>query len=171
MKYREEYVRIIRIEKNRWKVSAGQWLPRPVDEVFSFFGDARNLNLITPPLIHFRIITPLPVTMETGVRLDYIIRLRGIPVTWRTAITAWEPGVRFVDEQRRGPYRQWIHEHTFTPCEGGTWCGDTVHYIPPGGALINRLFVEPDVMKIFTYRQQAMKMLFSEPDLMTSIPT
>lgn len=155
-----EGVRIDPAGDRRWRVTAGLWLPRPLDEVFAFFAAAENLNLITPPWVHFRILTPLPVAMRVGARIDYVIRLRGVPVQWKTEITAWEPGVRFIDEQRSGPYREWIHEHTFQVMDGGTWCGDTVLYRPPGGALINRFFVEPDVLRIFTYRHERMKRLF-----------
>ncbi len=160
-----EGIRIDRSGSSRWKVTAGLWLPRPLEEVFSFFSAAENLNLITPNWVYFRILTPLPVKMEVGARIDYVIRLRGIPVAWKTEITAWEPGVRFIDEQRSGPYREWIHEHTFQTMDGGTWCGDTVHYRPPGGSLVNRLFVQPDVHKIFAYRHQAMKRIFNSSAL------
>lgn len=159
---RREGIRIDRAGRSRWRVTAGLWLPRPVDEVFAFFAAAENLNLITPPWVNFRIITPLPITMKVGARIDYVIRLHGIPVTWKTEITAWEPGVRFIDEQRKGPYREWIHEHTFRAMDGGTWCGDTVDYRPPGGSLVNRIFVQPDVFRIFTYRHETMKRWFGQ---------
>jgi ligand-binding SRPBCC domain-containing protein len=145
--------------RGRWRVHAALWLPRTVDDVFPFFAAAENLNLITPPWVNFRITSPLPITMQVGARITYVIRLKGLPVTWETEITAWEPGVRFIDEQRRGPYRQWMHEHTFESADGGVWCRDTVDYIPPGGALVNRLFVQPDVFRIFSYRHQAMRRL------------
>jgi len=156
---RNEGIRIDRVARGRWRVTARLWLPRPADEVFAFFADAANLNHITPAWVHFRILTPLPVAMKKGARIDYVIRLHGLPVRWETEITAWEPGRRFIDEQRRGPYRAWTHEHTFAAERGGTWCGDTVDYEPPGGALVNRWFVQPDVFRIFTFRHQTMKRL------------
>ena len=155
------FVRIERAGRSLWRVSAGLWLSRPVDEVFGFFGDAANLNLITPPWLDFRILTPLPVAMGKGTRINYVIRLHGFPMTWKTEIAAWEPEVRFIDRQIRGPYRQWIHEHRFVARDGGTWCEDTVDYIPPLGSLVNRWFVEPDVRRIFHFRQQRMSELFA----------
>jgi ligand-binding SRPBCC domain-containing protein len=66
-----------------------------------------------------------------------------------------------VDEQRRGPYRTWIHEHTFAERDGGTLVGDRVRYAVLGGTLIERLFVRRDITTIFTYRQQKLAEIFS----------
>ena len=132
------------------------WLPAARENVFSFFADARNLEAITPPWINFQILTPHPIRMHAGARIDYRMRIRCVPVTWQTEITAWEPAERFVDEQRRGPYRRWIHTHTFTEQDGGTLCQDHVEYAVPGGRLVNRLLVYPKVKKIFAYRAVAL---------------
>jgi len=130
------------------------WLPRPREEVFNFFGDARNLQAITPPFLNFVVLTPAPIEMRAGTLIDYKLRVRWIPFRWRTLIREWEPPFRFVDEQLRGPYRQWIHEHTFGERDGGTLARDVVRYSVFGGALIDRLFVRRDVKKIFAYRTQ-----------------
>ena len=130
------------------------WLPRPIGEVFEFFADAHNLETITPPLLRFEVLTPAPILMETGTLIDYKLRLRGIPMKWQSEITAWEPPHRFVDEQRRGPYSMWVHEHTFEEKDGGTLARDHVSYAVPGGTLVNRLFVARDVRKIFDYRTE-----------------
>ena len=79
------------------------WLPRPLGEVFSFFADAGNLELLTPPQLNFHILTPRPLEMRVGLLIDYRLRVRGIPLRWQSEITAWEPPHRFVDEERRGP--------------------------------------------------------------------
>jgi len=131
-----------------------QWLPRPVAEVFPFFADARNLQAITPAWLNFEVLTPGEVEMKPVALIDYKLRVRGIPLRWRTLIREWEPPHRFVDEQLCGPYRQWIHEHTFTEQDGGTLARDKVSYAVPGGALINTLFVRSDVERIFAYRHR-----------------
>lgn len=141
-------------------LTAMQWLSRPVGEVFLFFADAGNLDVITPPWLRFEILTPRPIAMQVGARIDYRLRLRGLPVRWQSEITAWEPPQRFVDEQRRGPYRAWIHEHTFAERDGGTLIGDHVRYAVPGGWLADRLFVRRDVANIFAYRQEKLRELF-----------
>lgn len=76
------------------------WIPRPRAEVFSFFADPRNLALITPPWLSFHVLTPEPIAMRRGALIDYKLRVRGIPIRWQSELTAWEPPVRFVDEQR-----------------------------------------------------------------------
>lgn len=136
------------------------WLPRPRAEVFQFFSDAHNLQTITPPWLNFEVLTPAPIVMRPGALIDYRIRVRGIPLRWRTEIAEWTPPHRFVDVQLRGPYRLWHHTHTFEERDGATLCADDVRYCPPGGALMNWLLVRRDVEKIFAFRQERMKELF-----------
>ena len=146
-----------------FELTAAHRLPRPRAEVFPYFGDAANLEAITPPWLSFRILTPLPLAMREGALLDYRLSLHGIPITWRTEITAWEPPHRFVDEQRRGPYRLWVHEHTFEDISGGpggTLATDRVRYAVPFGRLANRLLVARDLRQIFDYRNRKIQEVF-----------
>ena len=129
-------------------------LRRPLAEVFAFFADAGNLEALTPPWLGFRILTALPIAMGPGTRIEYQIRLHGLPLRWRSEITAWHPPFRFVDEQRRGPYRLWIHDHTFQAEGEATRATDHVRYAVPGGALVERLLVRRDLERIFRYRQE-----------------
>jgi ligand-binding SRPBCC domain-containing protein len=135
-------------------------VPRPRPEVFAFFADAGNLEELTPSFLGFQILTPQPVEMRPGALIDYRIRLSGFPMKWRTEISAWEPPHRFVDEQLKGPYRLWIHEHTFEEDGDGTVVIDFVRYAVPFGTLANRLLVARDVRKIFAYREQRLKEIF-----------
>jgi ligand-binding SRPBCC domain-containing protein len=137
------------------------WLPQPRDEVFAFFSEAANLDLITPPWLNFRTVAPGPIEMHLGVTIDYKLRIHGFPVRWRSKISAWEPPMRFVDEQVRGPYRLWIHEHTFAGRDGGTLVCDHVHYAVPFDWLVHRLLVRPDVEQIFAYRTDKLRQRFS----------
>ena len=138
-----------------------QWLPRPLADVFTFFADAGNLEAITPPWLRFRILTPRPIAMRAGARIRYRIRLRGLPIGWETEITAWDPPRRFVDEQLRGPYRVWIHEHEFAERDGGTEVRDRVRYAVPGGFIVDRVVVRRDVRRIFEHRARRLEELFS----------
>ena len=130
------------------------FVPRPRDEVFAFYADAHNLEAITPPWLAFRIVTPDPIEMTPGTLIDYKLRLHGIPISWRTRIAAWEPPLRFVDMQLRGPYTLWHHEHTFEEHEGGTLVTDRVRYDHLWGGFVERWFVRPDLDRIFAYRKQ-----------------
>lgn len=141
-----------------------QWLPRDVKEVFTFFSDARNLDLITPPWLNFQVLTPGPIEMKPGALIDYRLKVRWIPLSWRTEILEWEPPRRFVDLQVRGPYKLWRHEHTFDPGEGGTWIRDRVEYAVPGWILepmVHCMFVGPDIRKIFEYRKKKIEEIFA----------
>jgi len=137
------------------------WLPRPPEQLFPFFADAANLDAITPPWLHFHIVTPRPIAMRPGALIDYRLRVRGLPLRWRTLIRDWQPPYRFVDEQLRGPYRQWVHEHTFEARDGGTLARDVVRYAVPFDWLLHRWFIRPDIEQIFAYRQQALRRLLA----------
>ena len=137
-----------------------QSFDRPPAALFPFFADAFNLERITPPFLRFRVVTPPPIEMRVGTLIDYRLRVRGIPLRWRTEITAWEPPLRFVDEQIRGPYRTWIHEHRFEATESGTRMIDTVRYAAPGGRPVERLLVDRDVAAIFDFRRRALEVMF-----------
>ena len=140
-----------------------QFLPAPLEEVFPFFAEARNLEALTPPWLKFHVLTPEPILMSRGARIEYRLRIRGFPVGWESEITAWEPPHRFVDEQRRGPYRIWIHEHTFEREGTGTRTRDRIQYAAPGGELVRRFLVEPDVRVIFSYRRRILAERFPGP--------
>lgn len=146
-----------------YTLSSSIWLPRPLEEVFAFFSAAENLETLTPPWLRFTVLTKGPVIMKPGTLIDYRLKLHGIPIRWQSEITAWTPPHRFVDEQRRGPYRLWIHEHRFTARDEGTLAEDFVRYSVPGGWLIDRLLVAPDLARVFDYRRRRLIELFGDP--------
>lgn len=136
------------------------WLPLPPADLFPFFAEATNLEAITPAWLHFHTLTPQPIVMRAGTLIDYRIRVRGVPLHWRTRINVWEPTHRFVDEQIRGPYRQWIHEHTFEPHSGGTLARDRVQYAVALDFVVHRWLVRPDIERIFRFRAEALRRRF-----------
>ena len=146
-----------------WQLTISQWLHQPREQLFAFFADATNLEKITPDLLGFKVITPAPIEMKPGTLIDYKLKVRGIPIRWRTLIATWDPPNKFTDEQLKGPYKRWHHTHSFTEENGGTRCNDLVEYAPPGGPLaplINQLVVQRDVEKIFTYRAKVLAEMF-----------
>ncbi len=146
----------------RYRLERVQRIPQPLETVFSFFADAENLERITPPFLHFRILTPLPMTMQVGAHIEYHLRLIGFPIQWTTRIEDYAPPHRFVDSQLSGPYKQWVHLHEFSASVDGTLMRDVVDYdIPYGiiGTLAQKLFVAHMLERIFDYRREAITAL------------
>ena len=139
-------------------------ITRPLREVFDFFADAGNLERITPPELNFHIITPQPIDIEKGTLIDYSLKLRGLPMKWRTEISVWDPPFEFVDQQLNGPYKQWIHRHRFSELEDGrTLIEDEVRYrlpLEPLGDVVH-FIVRRELNYIFDHRQKAVAELLS----------
>jgi hypothetical protein len=146
------------------RLTGHQRLDQPLDVVFAFFAQARNLEQITPPWLRFELLEPEPAEMGEGTLIDYRLRLHGLPLRWTSRIDEWAPGHGFVDRQLRGPYRLWRHRHTFVADGNGTIVGDEVEYALPLGTLgdlAHSLFVRRDLGRIFAYRRQAVSRLLA----------
>jgi len=90
--------------------------------------------------------------------IDYQLKLRGLPLTWKTEISVWNPPFEFIDRALKSPYRQWIHRHTFTEIEKNkTLIEDEVRYrlpLEPFGDLAH-FFVRKELNYIFDFRQKS----------------
>jgi uncharacterized protein (TIGR01777 family) len=142
-----------------------QWVPRPMDEVFAFFGDAQNLEVLTPPHLKFKVLSSSTDSLQAGTRIDYKLQLHGIPFRWQSLIGEWNPSTHFSDTQIRGPYKKWFHTHTFIEQDGGTLMRDHALYRLPFGVLgdaVAYFFVKKDLEKIFHYRIVKTRELFGE---------
>ena len=138
------------------------WLPKPPKEIFPFFSDAFNLELLTPLFLRFEVMTPRPIIMKCGTKIKYKLSLRGIPMRWTSLINYWDPPFKFVDQQISGPFLFWNHEHMFEPMDGGCLVRDKVQYKVLGGSLANKLIVFNDLQKIFDYRRLKLKVIFEK---------
>ena len=139
------------------------FVPGEIEEIFAFFSNAQNLELITPPELNFSIISPLPIVMQKGTLIDYRIRLLGFTFHWKTLISKWEPRKNFIDEQLKGPYAKWIHTHIFEPKEDGVSIKDEVQYrLPlfPFGEIMFPI-VRLQLKRIFEYRSSRINELFN----------
>lgn len=140
-------------------------VPYKLDEVFDFFSNAENLEYLTPENLAFNILNPKPIEMKVGKTIDYKLKLYGIPFSWKSEISKWEPPNSFMDVQLKGPYSYWEHLHSFKDLgsnEHGwsTEISDTVHYNQLGGKLVNELFIKPNLRKIFSFRKEQMRKKF-----------
>ncbi len=158
-------------ERRTWRVTARCVLDAPLEQVFPFFADAGNLEKLTPPWVGFEVLSKGPLDMRQGLIIDYRIRIHGIPIRWRTEIATWDPPQRFSDVQLRGPYALWDHTHSFRAIDASTTeMTDTIRYRPKGwilAPLINRMFVENDIRRIFTYRNEQMNRMFGSAALVS----
>ena len=140
-----------------------QIIEHPLAEVFEFFANAGNLEKITPPELNFQIITPQPIDIKKGAFIDYQLKLRGIPITWKTEITQWNPPFDFIDSALKSPYKQWIHLHTFEEgTSGETIMKDIVRYrlpLEPFGDIAH-FYVKKELKYIFDYCYKVIKEIF-----------
>lgn len=140
-----------------------QIIERPRTEVFAFFADAENLERITPPELNFEIISAEPIEIKKGALIDYRLKLRGVPIRWKTEITQWNPPHDFVDTALKSPYKQWIHLHTFEENKRGeTVMEDKVRYrlpLEPFGDLAH-WYVKRELEYIFNYRYKVIEEIF-----------
>lgn len=135
----------------------------PLEVVFPFFAEARNLERITPAFLSFNVLTPEPIDMAPGTVIDYKLRVHHVPILWRTVIESWNPPHEFSDRQIRGPYLLWHHIHRFRAVGKNTLMEDTVRYalpLGPLGRLVHWLQVRRDVEGIFRHRERRIRDLF-----------
>jgi ligand-binding SRPBCC domain-containing protein len=142
-----------------------QVIERSRAETFAFFGDAFNLERITPRFLGFRILTAPPIQMAAGTLIEYRLSLFAVSFRWKTLIEEWTPDTSFVDTQLTGPYALWQHTHTFEAIDAErTRVRDRVLYgIPYGliGRIAHALFVRRTLKKIFDYRAEVIARLLA----------
>jgi ligand-binding SRPBCC domain-containing protein len=146
------------------RLTRTQFLPISLEDAWAFFATPRHLQAMTPGFLHFRILSPVPEAMYPGLIITYrIAAVAGIPMTWVTEIKHVEQQLRFVDEQRSGPFRFWFHEHRFAAVAGGVTMEDIVHYIMPWGwlgELVHAVFIRRRLNAIFDFRREYLASLW-----------
>lgn len=142
---------------------ARQFVGQPLRAVWPFFADERNLELLTPAWLQFKVTGKSTTALQSGSTIDYRLKLHGIPLRWRSRIDDWEPFKRFSDTQLKGPYALWHHTHDFEDLAGGTLMTDLVQFrlpVAPLGGLVAGAYVAHDVGKIFAFRRQTVDAFF-----------
>jgi ligand-binding SRPBCC domain-containing protein len=99
--------------------------------------------------------------MKLGDTVTWRARHFGILVCMTSAITEYEYPSRFVDEQQRGPFRRWRHEHTFTAMpDGRTQMTDVVEFqspLGPAGWIADRLVLDRYMPRLLRQRNSWLK--------------
>jgi len=137
------------------EINTEQWVPQSINKTFAFFKEAKNLEILTPEFLKFKILDQSTPEIQDGTKFTYRLSLHGIPVKWESKITDWSPDSKFSDVQIKGPYNYWYHTHKFEEKNGGTLIKDHVQYKVPFGVigdLIVGSFIKKDLETIFSYR-------------------
>ena len=151
---------IKRLDNGVYQLTTQTIVNRALGETFEFFAKAENLNKITPPWLHFNIVSDTPIQMGVGTIIEYRPKLRGFPIKWVSEIPIWQPPFRFVDQQKNGPYQYWHHEHLLQENNtNSTTVKDIVTYKVPLGRLMHTLFVKHDLKRIFEHRKRSLQNL------------
>jgi len=142
-----------------------QTVEASVEDIWNFFSTPGNLNDITPPMLHFQILSGDDQPMREGQTITYRIRILPlIHVKWVTEIKSVVTLSSFIDEQRSGPYKFWRHLHQFIPTEHGIEIIDTVRYAVGfgfPGEILHVLWVKHQLAYIFNYRRMRIRTLLS----------
>jgi ligand-binding SRPBCC domain-containing protein len=150
-----------------YQLKTKQIIPTDLETCWNFFSSPKNLKIITPEYMGFEVLFEIPEKMYAGLMIEYEVKpLLGIPMKWITEITHVDEMKFFVDEQRKGPYQIWHHEHHFKQVENGIEMTDIVSYeIPFGvlGKIAQPLIVKNKLNQIFDYRFQKVEELFGKP--------
>ena len=146
-----------------------QAIPAPLDQVWAYFATPRNLNEMPPPDMGFEFIAGGDEPMYAGQVIEYKVGiLPRLRVRWLTQISHVREGEMFIDEQRIGPYRLWIHEHRFQPMDGGVRMTDHVTYALPFGPLgdlVHALVIRRRLHSIFDFRRRKVAELFGTSNM------
>jgi ligand-binding SRPBCC domain-containing protein len=156
-----------------YQLKTKQFVKTDMATCWDFFSDPKNLSKITPQSMGFIVRTELPDKMYEGLMIEYTVRpMLGIPMNWITEIKTVKNHSFFVDEQRKGPYRIWHHEHHFKEVEGGVEMTDIVSYeLPLGflGRLMHPILVKNKLKEIFDYRRQKVDELFIDREISNKV--
>jgi uncharacterized protein len=154
------------LQPGELRLKKEQWIPKKRKEAFAYFCDEKNLESLTPDFLKFRVLGKSTQEIKEGTTIDYQLNVHGLPMKWRTLIKEWTPGEQFIDTQISGPYKSWVHTHSFEDLKEGTLICDKVIYRMPLGWLgrtVSRPFVERDVKNIFKFRAQVLAKLYRWP--------
>ena len=144
-----------------------QKIPAALEQVWEFFSNHANLQMITPSYVKFSFISQnAGEKLHSGQIIEYKLRpILNIPLYWMTEIKNVTAPAYFMDEQRKGPYSIWQHQHLFKAIAGGTEMTDIVLYKNPLGILgelANGLFVKRKLRNIFEFRFNKMEEIFGK---------
>jgi ligand-binding SRPBCC domain-containing protein len=146
-----------------------QFLPISLEMAWDFFSSPNNLALITPEELGLKIKKKFShKTVKEKDQIDYTVRpILNIPLNWKTEITYVNEPYCFVDTQIEGPYKTWVHTHSFEVITGGIMMYDEVKYELPFPVVTRFMkgFIEKKLNHIFDYRTEQLYKIFNLKDV------
>lgn len=152
------------LARNEFYLSYRQHLACPLQQVFAFFQNENNLEQITPDFLGFKVLGKSTPEIQNHTFIDYQLKLHGISLKWKTEILGWSPPHSFADNQVKGPYAKWYHQHDFKSFGSGTLMTDQIWFkLPlwPLSAPVMPLVLN-DVKQIFNYRKVKTHQIFNK---------
>jgi ligand-binding SRPBCC domain-containing protein len=142
-----------------------QLVKTDINRCWDFFSDPENLVLITPPQMDFKILFPIPMpSMYAGMIISYLVSpLFKLRMEWITEITHISRPNYFIDNQLKGPYVLWHHQHHFEVVTEGVKMTDIVTYTLPMGKVGDFFagwFIRKKIQSIFEFRQKVIDKTF-----------
>lgn len=155
---------IYEFEENERRVhefySTSAWVRAPLNNVFDFFSNEKNLEKLTPPELQLRVEKKSTADIIQGTLIDYRLKVHGLPLKWQTLIERWDPPNLFIDSMEQGPYGKWRHIHQFESLAGGTLIKDRLHYelpLGPLGRIVGGWLACKDIENLFSFRRKALR--------------
>jgi ligand-binding SRPBCC domain-containing protein len=133
----------------------------PIETVWAFHEAPNAIERLTPPAQGIRLLSRQG-GLATGARVVFEIPILGpFKMQWHALHTACDPPNLFVDEQQRGPFSYWRHEHRFASLgPNRTQLTDHVEFRILGGRLVNAMaapIIRLQLRQLFKFRHQATK--------------
>lgn len=136
-----------------------------IEDIFDYLTRPANLLALTPPAMKL-VLVEAPEQLSLGSKVTIRTRRFGIPVRATSEVVVFEPPHRFVEEQRSGPFRRWVHAHSFEACDGGVTLKNRIDFETPGGLLgltVTAASVLRDLEAGFAYRREKLLERFGIP--------
>ena len=149
-----------------YSLETKQIIDRPIEEIWSFFTNPKNLNQLTPSDMNFKILSGNSDDFYEGKIISYSVNpFKFYNIKWVTEITKIKKNDFFIDEQRFGPYKMWHHEHHFIKNNDNTTTiyDKVIYKLPYGiiGKLSHKLFIKKRLLEIFNFRKKTIKKLYT----------
>ncbi len=140
-------------------------IERPLDQVFEVLSDPIYVAELSPPDMRMRVNRLSTDQPQLATEIDATLRVRGLPVRWRSELTVWDPPHALCEEQRIGPFRLWRLERLFTDESGSTLVTERLTYAVLGGSVLDRLLVRHDLERFLDFRAERLSQVFTDPAL------